>query len=91
MLHTYHAHAFVVRPVAYFFLAAVLVARTGERMADLTADFKVERTTLRIMLFNAEAPFFEVITLFTISFSFLSFIFSNDVTSNETAFLLVAI
>jgi hypothetical protein len=74
----------------YFFLAAALGARTGERMADFTADFKAERVTLRIMLFKAEAPFFEAMTLFTISFSFLSFSASSDVTLNETFFLLVA-
>src|SRR6266852_978121 len=60
----------------------------GDFITDFTADFRDERITERIMDFSADAPFLLCKTLFTISFSFLSFILSSDAMLNAmSAFL----
>jgi hypothetical protein len=63
----------------------------GDFTADFTADFKVERITERIIDFNVEAPFLEVNTLSTTSFSFFSFIRSNDVMLNAMSFFFAMV
>lgn len=53
-------------------------------------DFKLERMTERIIDFMADAPFLLAITLLTISFNFLSLIFSSEAMLKVTsAFLAI--